>query len=784
MIGWGTLLAHALWIGGLGIALAALSIAYHQGASEGLGLRQTLAARGFVRVGYLAGILVCLGIFLETSSAWVRLAAAGALLVAVWSLAPHMQWQRGLRAAVASTLPSAGDRWSPGWVLVGTGLLVILGWSVVTAVQTVGRARSLIGEVAQLQSLVRMGPAELQPSDLARAGQHLATMHQDLAAIDARIGPLLPLGRFLDWVPTYGGDLAAAADLLDLGLGLTAAGDRALEALSAGLVLLDGTGAEAAPALQPGEQLLPILVAAQPELEVARGELEAVEWIREGLDPSDLSPRVAGLLETLDRYQPWLVAAVDGALLAPSLLGADGARIYLVVAQNNHELRATGGFVSGVGEMHVEDGRIVSLDFRDSYAVDNLEVPHEAAPPDLQVTLSGQMWLFRDGNWEPDFVVSARKMLDIYAQDQGVSADGLITIDLSGLESLVGALGPLVVEGIAQPVTQGNVQQFLQEQWAAPSGGPALEESWSREWWAHRKDFMGEVAAALMNKVQAGEGVRLGPLAGALRQALEEKHILLYLADVEASDLLRERNWDGALAGDGLRGDFLMVVDSNVGFNKADPNITRSIRYEVDLSSMEEPCARLTLTYGNRSSHPVDVCIQEARYGESYAEMMDRCYWDYVRVYVPPGSRLLAGPELEAPAGSLLARSGTPVTALAMDEGSSSELAEWRAFFDLAPGQQRTLAFDYALPAGVLEQGAEGLVGYQFLAQKQPGTARVPLQLEIILPVGADLVRTVPADMASQVILGPDQAQKLLLSTDLRTDRQIRVVFARGEGGD
>jgi hypothetical protein len=780
MIAWGTLLAHALWIGGLGIALALLSIAYHQAASEGVGLRERLAARGSLVAGYLAGMLVCLGLLLGASSAWVRLIAAGVLLVAVWSLGPHLQRERGSQAAASSALPSARSGWSLGCILLGSGLLIIMGWSIVTAGQVAVRARSLAQEVQQLRSLAEAGPTDLQSSDLAQAGQHLATIHEDLAVIDARIGPLLPLGRFLDWIPTYGGDLAAAVDLIDLGLNLTAAGDRGFQALSPALPLLEEAGERPVPGLQPGEQLLPILVAAQPELKAARGELEVVEQIRGRMDPDDLSPRVAGLLVTLDRYQPWFEAAVDGTLLAPSLLGADGTRTYLVVAQNNHELRATGGFVSGVGEMLVENGRIVSLSFQDSYAVDNFEVPHETAPSDLQATLSGQMWLFRDGNWDPDFVVSARQMLDIYARDQGVSADGLISVDLVGLELLVGAVGPLAVEGSSQPVTQGNVQRLLQEQWAEPESGPALEENWDREWWAHRKDFMGEVAAALMDKLEAGEGVRLGPLVGALKQALEEKHILLYLDDAGALALLRERNWDGALAGGGLPSrDFLMVVDTNVGFNKVDPNITRSIRYQVDLRNTEEPRARLTLAYGNRSHRPVDFCIQEARYGASYADMMDRCYWDYVRVYAPPGSRLLASPDLEVPAGSLLARGGTSVARMVTGAVSHGKLALWRAFFDLAPGQERTLVFDYALPPSVLEQGPEDSIAYYLLAQKQPGTVQVPLQLEVILPAGADLVRTLPADMASQVVLGLEQAPTLLLSTDLRVDRQISVVLER-----
>jgi len=197
-------------------------------------------------------------------------------------------------------------------------------------------------------------------------------------------------------------------------------------------------------------------------------------------------------LARLDKYTPWLETALDAALVAPSLLGGDGPRTYLVIAQNNHELRATGGFISGVGELRVDKGVIVSLGFDDSYAVDNLEVAHELTPPNFQWTLYGELWFFRDANWDPDFPTSARRAMEIYERDRGVKADGVIALDLEGLRLLLEAVGPIAVEGIEEKVTGANVNQVLQEQWGRPG------ESDPRDWWLHRKDFMGQIAAAAM----------------------------------------------------------------------------------------------------------------------------------------------------------------------------------------------------------------------------------------------------------------------------------------------
>jgi hypothetical protein len=585
-------------------------------------------------------------------------------------------------------------------------------------------------------------------------------MRRDLEAIDATLGPLPGAGRLLGWVPGHGGDLAAAGDLLDLALGVSAAGDRTFQALSPALDLLGG-GTEGSPALlSAGEQILPLLVEAQPALEQARADLAAVQQTREKIDTATLSPRVAGLLARLDGTLPLFGTAIDGALLLPHLLGADGPRTYLVIAQNNQELRATGGFISGVGELHVAGGRLLGgLDFRDSYAVDNLAVPHEVAPADFQQVLMGDLVFFRDANWDPDFPTSARRALEIYARDQGVMANGVVALDLSALKLLVGAAGPLSVAGVDEPVDAGNVMRVIQGQWSQPEGGDG------RDWWLHRKDFMGDVAAALFGRLEEAQGVDLSALVGAVKRSLDEKHILLYLPEPDAAALLRARDWDGALPGPGLEGDFLMLVDSNAGFNKVDARIERSLVYGVDLGTGGPARAQVAATYRHQGQQLVGDCIQEARYGETYGDMLERCYWNYARLYVPADSRLVEAPGVgDGTAGSLMARSGLPLSlepALA-----AGDWAVWTAFFSLAPAAERTVVWSYDLPADVIAGRPDGLQEYRLRVAKQPGTEAVRLRLEIRLPDGAELVEG-----------------SLVVETDLRQDREFVVLYRLPQAG-
>ena len=668
------------------------------------------------------------------------------------------------KAAASTSSTSAGRSRGRrlGCGLILAGLLMILGWTAVTGWRLVTRVRSLQAHLQHVESLAGEREA-LGWGDLDGVRTHLAGLRADLEEIQYLAGPLLPAGRLLRWVPRHGGDLAAAADLLEVAVGAVTAGDRVLQALWPAVELLEGSQGTASPGPALIEQVLPILVEAGPAITAAQRDLAGVAEARARIDPGELSSRAADLLEKLDRALPALESALRGAGVAPWLLGAEEARTYLVLVQNSHELRATGGFVSGVGELHITGGRLVSVSFRDSYDVDNFQVPHDLAPQDFQAMLSGQLVFFRDTNWDPDFPTSARTAMAVYARDQGVEADGVLAMDLDALRLLLGALGPLQVPSLPEPVTAENVLEAIQAQWGDSSGGGS-----DLEWWGQRKDFMGPMAIALLERLVSGEQLETTDLLQAAGRALEEKHVLVYLSDAEAAALMRELNWDGALPEPGDTSDLVAVVDSNVGFNKVDAHIERAILYEVDLGAEPGPRARLTLTYRNRSPAVGEPCFREPRYGASYADLMAGCYWDYVRVYVPPGSRWVEGSGVTIPWDAEHETGDLPPSPPQMaSRDADRRWTVWASFFELAPGEEQTVTMEYELPAGVLSRGSDGSVGYTLHVRKQPGTAAMRLDVEITLPAGVVPEEGTPGELT----------ETGRVVTDLRTDQVFELAY-------
>ncbi|MFN2184610.1 MAG: DUF4012 domain-containing protein [Anaerolineae bacterium] len=658
-------------------------------------------------------------------------------------------------------------------ILAGFALVVAAGWA------KVGRTRacavSTLDRLDVLQGLVPADSMEMGDLDLGEMGVQLHGLQEDLACLQVESGGAMALAPLLGWLPKVGDDVASAPDLFEMAQAVVNAGVLIADELSP---LLEAMQARDAQDVDSGEGSLDLrrvvstLEAAQPALSAAEAELDRAWEFQAGLEGATLSPRVARLVGLTERYLPLLRTGVRAAQLAPELLGAEEARTYLILAQNDDERRPTGGWISGLGLVTVEQGRVMEARFSDSWAVDNLDVPHETSPEAMLRTLWAEIWLFRDANWSPDFPTSAQTAEEVLLRDQGIAVHGVVAVDQRALQYLVGALAPLEVASSDEPVNGTNVLTFIRESWAEPEAGVSLSGGWS-EWVARRKDFMSDLVDAMLRKVQdQPDTVDLSKLAQSLWQGLQERHILVYLHDGEAAELLAAQGWDGGILDE--PGDYLQVVDANVGFNKVDPNVSREIAYEVDLRDPARARAEAVVSYRNESQRDVESCLQGIESLPTYEERMHGCFWNYVRFYTKEGAQLGAAQQEPVPPGSLLSRYRfAPVGDAGPDIGPVEKgKIPYGLFFVLAPGEEREVRMAWRLTPGTVEQEADR-ARYRLLVQKQAGTPATPLRVTVTLPPGAQLLSSSPepAEVAGNLL------SFFLL---LETDQQIDLSFAPG----
>jgi hypothetical protein len=665
-------------------------------------------------------------------------------------------------------LPKLGNRvgaltWRRGVLLVA--LLLFLAYAGYKAHQVWGLVHSLQRRLDKLQAVAD----DSVNMRLSEVGENLQEAHSDLRALRSEIALFVPLTQFLGWVPVVGDDLRAAPALLDIALNVTEAGTIAFDGLEPLVTLLDDASVED----QFLAQALRFLSDARPDLQAAQARLAVAQERRPEIDDGVLTARTAHLVAQLDRYLPLMQTALDVGCLLPDLLGVSGQRTYLILAQNNDELRATGGFISAAGKLVLEDGEIANIVFEDSYAVDDFRHSYPDSPDPFLRYMGIDQWVFRDANWSPDFPESAKTAVELYQISRDLEVDGVLAVDQHALQAIVAALAPLDVQGWPEPVTGNNVISLIRLAWS-----PTEVENWSGfdpQWWRQRKSFMGDLIGAMQIKVETEfDQINWPILARAVFQILDERHLQVWLTDSTnpAADLLAEQNWDGAIGP--ATSDYLLVVDSNIGFNKANAMVQESLDYRVLVSADDTAQATLTV----RHVHPSKVqknCDPQPHYGVDYGDLIDRCYWDYLRVYVPSGSQLFAATAHPVAPELLLTRQRQAGAAEILDEEKGKTV--FASFFVLSRGKETETRFVYELPPATFERTDAGL-RYKLLVQKQAGTHAIPLRVTLALPPGGEVQSIAPPDWVQKnVTVQKPDASTVVFESVLDRDQVFEVVY-------
>ena len=639
-----------------------------------------------------------------------------------------------------------------GWALalLGSALLVVWGRPLI---QT---ALSLREHLAQAQALVD-APTTADPAAVCSLVQHL---RDDVVAVGQEAGGLVRLAPALGWLPEVGGDLRAVPHLLAVADGLTEAGALACDALEPTLAAFGGTD-QVSDGLSL-ERVAHLLAEEQPDLERALVAVEQAQDAWAQVDVESLSPWVAGKTALLEQGLPLLWAGLKVATVAPDLLGMDEPQTYLILAQNEEELRPVGGFISGAGRLTLDGGEIAELSFLDTNIVDDyLHKPYPEPPEPLLYYMGSELWLFRDANWSPDFPTSARQAAYFYEYGQGVPVNGVIALDQCLVELLMTGLGQVHVPGAAEPVTADNVRQFMRAAWNPGETGVTAE------WVFSRKEFIGKLTAAIRERIENDpRSVDWVQVGRALYRALEGRHLLIFVDDADVASALAQVGWDGALR-EG-EDDYLMIVDANLGFSKVNTLISENAEYRVVLRADGTAAAELSLAYAHQGRKADVRCEHLLPYtGDlTYETLRHRCYYDYLRVYVPAGSVLHAATPHPTP-GEYLLR-GEPDDGHAVTLSDEAGKTVFAQFFVVEYGQTLATRLEYDLPR--VARSNDGRWHYTLLIQKQPGTDSTPVSLAIVLPPGAQPLTVTPPP---RVVDG----ETLTFELELDADILVEVVY-------
>lgn len=415
----------------------------------------------------------------------------------------------------------------------------------------------------------------------------------------------------------------------------------------------------------------------------------------------------------------------------PSVLGFDGPRHYLILFLNNTEIRPGGGFIGAYGVVNIEKGKPQIIKIEGTEILDGMAGKSITTTPPAPIKnfVGVERWYFRDSNWSPDFILSAKQSLDSYKKENGVMAeeiDGVIGFTPTVIEEILKIIGPLTVNG-----EQFNFQNFTEKLEYEVEYGYVAKGQTKPE----RKQLMSDLAAAFLNAIKSNIFKNWSKYLPLMEKMIQEKQLMLWSPDESLQALIQQKNWSGEMKSN--TGDYLLWVDANLGALKTDVAITRELDYSIAPSGT---------TY---------VATAKMKFVHNGVfDWRTTRYRDYARVYVPTGSSLIKT------IGSMKKDRSTEIGVT--DSGVENGRQWFGTFIAIEPGKTGELTFQYILPQFVADQIKAG--EYSLLAQKQLGMVNAKLVLN--LDFGKPVVSAAP---------GEDQAKwgdnKYNFTTDWQTDK-------------
>ncbi len=232
--------------------------------------------------------------------------------------------------------------------------------------------------------------------------------------------------------------------------------------------------------------------------------------------------------------------------VAPSMLGVDGTpRVYLLVAQNNAEIHATGGLAGSVGELTVIDGVISLGDFipvsSNSTLSSYLKSDDRPSITDEETEIFGTRLnsTAMDMNYTPDFARFAEILSQAWVGIGGDEPDGVIAIDPVVLQDVLSLVG-----GVTAPngttIDGTNAATELLHNAYDGSMTPTQEDQ-----------FFSAVAALAFQKIFDDIG-GVSPLAltDTVKDNVASYHILAWSNDAAVEGYYRELGCTGELSQD------------------------------------------------------------------------------------------------------------------------------------------------------------------------------------------------------------------------------------------
>lgn len=451
--------------------------------------------------------------------------------------------------------------------------------------------------------------------------------------------------NFLFWLrifPILGGYYSDAKGLVNAGVEELAALDTILNNLepAKGELGFDGHQKSGPERIT---QVLGILNKSLPLLDKVEGNLTKAGDSVKDIDLNKYPDKISGksVKKNIELAKNFILGASvaikngkQALMVAPQVLGIPSAKNYLLLFQNDKEIRPTGGFMTAYATLTINNGQVKSTTSDDIYRLDekllnvclNKICPLTPPAPIIKYLpeVSGKArsaWSMRDSNISPDVPTSAKQFEKMYQLlGEGLPFDGIIFIDSQVVESLIEVTGPIDIfdtKYSAEIDKRCNCPNVIYELESYAEIAAKGEKD--------RKAILGVLMQQILARSVGADVEKLPSLVEAIATLSNSKHIMFYMHDDDVQKALSNLNWTGEIKN--YDGDYLHINDANFAGGKSNLYVMQTVTQDINIQKDGTIKKKINIEYKN---------------DQPFGVWLNGINRDYVRFYVPEGSKLIS----------------------------------------------------------------------------------------------------------------------------------------------
>ncbi len=398
---------------------------------------------------------------------------------------------------------------------------------------------------------------------------------------------------------------------------------------------------------------------------------------------------------------------------------------YLIFFANNMELRPGGGFLGSFAVIDFKDYEIGEIKVYDVYDADGQLTTHVDPPKPIAQYLNIPHWFLRDSNFSPDFLENYEKALFFLEKELGmVDFEGGILLTTSAVENILTSFDNIYLPDFKENINSKNFYlktQFYAEKNFFPGS-------------IQKGVFLSSVVQQIILNL---DNISLERFLVSLKKSLDEKQTAVYLKDETAQTLFDSSFWSGrvidpkCLAGpNDCLIDYLFPYDANVGANKANFFISRSLYLKTNIDTQGKISHLLSIQYQNNS--PSEIFPTGA-------------YRNYFQILLPKDSTI-----------KQITKEGTLVEDFDQKDDKFKLIG---FYFEVPPKKNVEIKINYQLKDPI----KTGRQIYQLVVQKQIGASNSDLIIDFRLNKNISLVNQNFSPLVKD--------DKILYNTNLSTDK-------------